>query len=355
MNRGLSLIAIVEADLVTGLWVIVAGLAPELELSPTLVGTPTGNEIIGASEPIRRVLEKIGQVAATDTTVLITGETGTGKELIARAIHRRSARADRPLIAVNCGAISPTLVESELFGHEKGAFTGAVVRKAGRFELADKGTLFLDEVGDLPMDLQVKLLRVLQDGEFTRVGGNQTIKVDVRLVAATHRDLPAATREGTFRQDLYYRLNVFPIRTPPLRERRDDIPPLIDHFVSLYAGRLGKRIDTLPSSVVEALQSYRWPGNIRELANLIERSVIVTPGSTLQLGDWATGQYNPVNPPAALAGSRTLGDMERDYIIQMLERANWRVSGTGGAAELLNLKPTTLEARMKKLGIGRPG
>ncbi len=352
--RGTTLIGILDADLLTGLWVVVADAATEAGPTDEAAGATEDPEIIGTSEPIRRVLEKIGQVAGTDTTVLITGETGTGKELIARAIHRRSARALRPLVAVNCGAISPTLVESELFGHEKGAFTGAVARKPGRFELADRGTLFLDEVGDLPLDVQVKLLRVLQDGEFTRVGGNQTIKVDVRLVAATHRDLPALTREGAFRQDLYYRLNVFPIRTPPLRERRDDIPLLIRHFVSLYAGRLGKRIDTLPPPVVETLQAYRWPGNIRELANLIERSVVVTPGPTLQLGDWVTGQYNPVHPPPGLSGSRTLEDMERDYIVETLRRVNWRVSGAGGAAELLNLKPTTLEARMKKLGIIRP-
>ncbi len=352
---GLSLIATVTADLITGAWVAVTDgvVLPELP-DTSSGGGASGDEIIGQSETIRRVLEKIGQVAGTDTTVLITGETGTGKELIARAIHRRSARAGRPLIAINCGAISPTLVESELFGHEKGAFTGAIARKAGRFELADKGTLFLDEVGDLPLDLQVKLLRVLQDGEFSRVGGNQTIKVDVRLIAATHRDLPAVTRDGGFRQDLYYRLNVFPIRTPPLRDRREDIPLLVDHFVALYAGRLGKRIDNLPAAVLASLQAYPWPGNIRELANLIERSVIVSTGSTLVLGDWATGQYNPVHPPPGLAGSATLEDMERDYIVQILERVNWRVSGPGAAAELLNLKPTTLEARMKKLGIRRP-
>ncbi|MBM4185990.1 MAG: AAA family ATPase [Gemmatimonadetes bacterium] len=350
-----TVIGVVEADLVTGIWLAVNDVSAERDLARRVeVQERETGEIVGSSPGIRRVLDKIGQVAATDTTVLITGETGTGKELIARAIHQRSLRATRPLVAVNCGAFASSLVESELFGHEKGAFTGAVARKVGRFELADGGTLFLDEIGDLPLDLQVKLLRVLQEGEFIRVGGTETIKVDVRVIAATHRDLPAAVAAGVFRQDLYYRLNVFPIRNPPLRERREDIPILVSHFTAEYANRLGKRIEAIPPRVLEALSAHSWPGNIRELANLIERSVIITAGTSLQLGEWATGQYNPVAPPVALAGSKTLEDLERDHIARTLERTGWKVSGPGGAAEVLNLKPTTLEARMKKLGIARP-
>ena len=350
-----TLVGMVEGDLIAGVWVALTDVSAERDLARHVaIAERDGDEIVGTSPGVRRVLDKIAQVAGTTTTVLITGETGTGKELIARAIHRASARASKPLVVVNCGALSPHLVESELFGHERGAFTGAVGRKTGRFELADGGTLFLDEIGDLPLDLQVKLLRVLQEGEFTRVGGTETLKVDVRLVAATHRDLPAGVLAGSFRQDLYYRLNVFPIKNPPLRERQDDIPLLANHFTAVYAGRLGKRIDTVPGAVLETLRAYAWPGNIRELANLIERSVIITAGSTLSLGEWATGQYNPVEPPASFLGSQTLEALEREHIVRTLERVRWRVSGPGGAAELLNLKATTLEARMKKLGIVRP-
>jgi transcriptional regulator with GAF, ATPase, and Fis domain/PAS domain-containing protein len=311
-------------------------------------------EIIGDSPAIRRTLVQVEQVGPTDTTVLITGETGSGKELIARAIHAHSPRRDRPLVAINCGAISPGLVESELFGHEKGAFTGALTRRAGRFELADGGTLFLDEIGDLSLDLQVKLLRVLQEGEFNRVGGQQAVKVDVRVVAATHRDLPALVRAGTFRQDLYYRLNVFPIRTPPLRERLEDLPLLVEYFVAKYAARLGKRIEILPSGVLDALRRHPWPGNVRELANVIERSVIVSQEPELTLAEWLTGTHKPADETGELPTGRTLEEMERDYIVRTLERTRWKVSGPGGAAEALNLKPTTLEARMKKLGIVRP-
>jgi transcriptional regulator with GAF, ATPase, and Fis domain len=259
------------------------------------------------------------------------------------------------MVSVNCGAISPGLVESELFGHEKGAFTGATGRRQGRFELADGGTIFLDEIGDLSLDLQVKLLRVLQEGEFNRVGGAAPIKVNVRVIAATHRDLAAAQQAGSFRQDLYYRLNVFPLRTPPLRDRLGDLPLLVAYFVRTYAGRMGKRIDRIPEDVIEILSRHTWPGNVRELANVIERSVIVTQGETLQLAEWMTGPYQPVAVPAVeLAASGTLQDIERDHILRTLERTRWKVSGSGGAAELLNLKPTTLEARMKKLGIQRP-
>src|SRR5690606_13387847 len=299
-------------------------------------------------------LRKIAQVAATDSTVLIRGETGTGKELIARAIHERSGRRARPLVALNCGAIAPGLVESELFGHEKGAFTGAIARKIGRFEQADGGTLFLDEIGDLPPDLQVKLLRVLQEGEVVRVGAGQPVRVNVRVVAATHRDLAAMVQRGQFRQDLYYRLNVFPVAVPALRDRAEDIPDLVRHFTALYAARQGKRIETVPPALLERLSRFPWPGNIRELANVIERSVIVTTGPALQLAEWATGQTTPVAPAAAAVAPQAWMEVEREHIRRTLEAAGWKVSGAGGAAERLGLKPTTLEARMKKLGVTRP-
>jgi formate hydrogenlyase transcriptional activator len=299
---------------------------------------------------LQRALRQVEQVAPTDTTVLITGETGTGKELIARAIHNLSARRDRPMVTVNCGAISAGLVESELFGHEKGAFTGAVGRKVGRFELATGGTIFLDEIGDLPLDLQVKLLRVLQEGEFERVGGTRTIQVDVRVIAATHKDLPTAVEQGRFRADLFYRLNVFPIHTPALRERREDIPALVRYFVMKYTAKTGKRIDTVPKSVLDRLGSYAWPGNVRELANVLERSVIVSRGSSLELGDWVTLPVEPIQMRRESGGR----ELSRERIIEALEVTGWRVSGPRGAAHLLGLKATTLEARMKRLGISRP-
>jgi PAS domain S-box-containing protein len=307
-------------------------------------------EIVGRSPVLQRVLRQVEQVAPTDTTVLITGETGTGKELIARAIHNLSARKDRPMVTVNCGAISAGLVESELFGHEKGAFTGAVNRKIGRFELATDGTIFLDEIGDLSLDLQVKLLRVLQEGELERVGGSRTIKVDVRVIAATHKNLDAAVAEGRFRADLFYRLNVFPIRTPALRERREDVPALVRYFVMKYASKMGKRIDTVPKSALDTLGSYAWPGNVRELANVLERSVIISRGTTLELGEWVTLPVQPIPVPR----DSTSEDLTRHRIIEALEETGWRVSGPRGAAQLLGLKPTTLEARMKRLGITRP-
>jgi transcriptional regulator with GAF, ATPase, and Fis domain len=313
------------------------------------------DEIVGQSPAVIRMLEKIAQVAPTDSTVLITGETGTGKELIARRIHRGSRRAEKALVTVNCGAIAAGLVESELFGHEKGAFTGATARKLGRFELADGGTLFLDEIGDLPLEAQVKLLRVLQEGEVTRVGSGDAVEVNVRVIAATHRDLGTLVQSGKFREDLYYRLNVFPVRSPALRERREDIPLLVAHLVQRYAARLGKHIERIPRQVLDALEGHPWPGNIRELANIIERSVIVTQGPELQLGDWVTGQYTPVAAAATGSDALTLEEMERQHILRTLERTGWKVSGPRGAAEALCLKPTTLEARMKKLGIARPG
>ena len=354
-------LGVTQAGRLQAIWTVLQDVTAErsLERAATIRSVEPSNEIVGRSAAITRVLEKIEQVAGTDSTVLIRGETGTGKELIARAIHQQSPRRDQPLIALNCGAIASGLVESELFGHERGAFTGAVSRKVGRFELADGGTLFLDEIGDLSPELQVKLLRVLQEGELTRVGGSEVIRVDVRIIAATHRDLSAMVASGGFRQDLYYRLNVFPVMVPPLRERREDIPPLVSHFASQYAERLGKRIDTIPDAVMDQLSAFHWPGNIRELANVIERSVIVSPGSTLQLAEWATGAYVPVaaTPPRTAAptgGLAGLMDLERQHILATLERTRWKVSGPGGAAEILGLKPTTLEARMKKLGIARP-
>ncbi len=312
-------------------------------------------EIVGHTPVLRKVLSQIEQVAPTDTTVLITGETGTGKELVARAVHNLSRRKERPLVTVNCGAISPGLVESEFFGHEKGAFTGAIGRKIGRFELADGGTIFLDEIGDLSADLQVKLLRVLQEGEIERVGGTRPIRVDVRVIAATHRDLHQLVEEGKFRADLFYRLNVFPIRTPALRERRDDIPLLVRYFVLKYAQKLGKRIESIPTEIMEPLCAYAWPGNIRELGNVLERSVIVSRGPVLELGDWIPSTGSVAERPGKNGEGRSLEQIERAHILSTLEQTGWKVSGAGGAAHLLGLKPTTLESRMKKLGIRRPG
>ena len=308
-------------------------------------------EMAGASTALRAVLREVETVASTQATVLVTVETGTGKELIARAIHNRSPRQAKPLIKLNCATIPANLAESELFGHEKGAFTGALARKPGRFELANGGTLFLDEVGELPLDLQAKLLRVLQEGEFERVGGTQTLKTDVRVVAATHRDLEQRCREGQFRPDLYYRLNVFPIQSPALRDRREDIPLLVRHFVQKYAASLGKTIETVPLATLARLQAYSWPGNVRELQHVIERAVIVSRGATLEFGDWLREPAAEIS--TGKAPVTTLEAMEREHILKILEITGWRVSGENGAARLLGLKPTTLEARMKKLGIER--
>jgi formate hydrogenlyase transcriptional activator len=281
---------------------------------------------------------------------LITGETGTGKELIARAIHNLSVRKDKPLVKVNCAAIPSGLIESELFGHEKGAFTGALTKKMGRFEIADKGTIFLDEIGELPLDLQSKLLRVLQEGEFERVGGTQTFKVNVRVIAATNRDLEQLSKGGQYRPDLYYRLNVFPIHLPPLRERDGDIPMLVQFFVRKFATNFSKKIDKIPERMMAALQRYPWPGNIRELEHVIERAVILSEGPALEPIDWLSQSDSRGGP----AKTMTLEEMERQHILDVLEQTNWRVSGDKGAAKILGLNPTTLEARMKKLGISRP-
>jgi len=306
-------------------------------------------EIIGDSPELNRVLAQAKTVAPSGSTVLILGETGTGKELIARAIHRMSKRTDANFIKVNCAAIPTGLLESELFGHEKGAFTGAVSKKVGRMELADKGTLFMDEVGDIPLDLQPKLLRVLQDHEFERLGSNRTVRVDLRLIAATNRDLSQRVEEGEFRSDLYYRLNVFPIRMPALRERRSDIPLLVRHFVKKMARRMDKRIDTIPSSTMEALVNWNWPGNIRELENLIERSVILSEGTVLTTPLPALNR----KADAAAAADETLASAEREHIIRVLRECAGLVSGPKGAAVKVGLKRTTLQSKMVKLKIQR--
>ena len=308
-------------------------------------------EIIGGSRTLKKMLKAVQSVATTDTTALLLGETGTGKELVARAIHHLSPRKHRTLIKVNCAALPAGLIESELFGHEKGAFTGALFRKIGRFELADGGTIFLDEIGDLQLDLQAKLLRVLQEGEFERVGASHTIKVNVRVIAATNRDLEKALQEDRFRADLYYRLNVFPIGIPSLRERKEDIPVLVQYFVMKYGTKLGKRIETIPQKTMDALRAYPWPGNVRELENVIERALILSRGPQLELGEWLPKRG--VSPTGARVP--TLEELESEQIVKTLEMTGWRVSGEKGAAKLLGLKPTTLEARMKKLGIKRKG
>jgi formate hydrogenlyase transcriptional activator len=310
-------------------------------------------EIVGESAALRRVLKQVETVAPTNSTVLIIGETGTGKELIARALHHLSPARDRTFVKLNCAAIPSGLLESELFGHEKGAFTGAIMQKIGRFELADKGTLFLDEVGDIPAELQPKLLRVLQEQEFERLGSTRTIRVNVRLVAATNRDLPRMVEAGQFRGDLYYRLNVFPIVLPPLRERLDDIPQLVRHLTQKFARRMGRRIESISTEVMDALVQYRWPGNVRELENVIERAVILSPGAELEI---PVGELRsvPVPPPKPADGDGTLEDAERQHILRVLREANWVLGGPNGAAARLGTKRTTLQSKMKKLGISRP-
>jgi formate hydrogenlyase transcriptional activator len=307
-------------------------------------------DIVGESPAVLGVLASVRKVAKTDSTVLVTGETGTGKELIVRAIHDLSRRKDRLLVKVNCAALPAGVIESELFGHERGAFTGALTRKVGRFELANRGTLFLDEVGDLPLELQAKLLRVLQDGEFERVGGTQTLKVDVRVIAATNRDLGRAVAEERFRADLFYRLNVFPIVLPPLRKRLQDVPRLARHFAMLYASKMGKKVGPLNADALDRLTGYAWPGNVRELQNVIERAVIVSPDGRFELGDFAAA---PDGGSAKAQQARSLEDIERQHIISVLDETGWRVSGERGAAKILGLKRTTLEARMRKLEISR--
>ena len=302
------------------------------------------DEIIGKSDGIQKVLLRVEQVAPTDSTVLVLGETGTGKELIARAIHNLSPRRGRPMIKVNCAALPASLIESELFGHEKGAYTGAQSRQIGRFEAAEGSTIFLDEVGELPLELQAKLLRVIQEGQFERLGSTRPINANVRIIAATNRDLTQAVKERTFREDLYYRLNVFPISVPPLRERREDIPLLVWAMVEEFAKVFGKTVERIPRRNLEAMASYRWPGNIRELRNMVERAMILSTSPTLVV-------EVPEGSPLAAAASMSIEDVERLHIMQVLEGAGWRVRGKNGAAEILKLKPTTLDSRIKKLGI----
>jgi formate hydrogenlyase transcriptional activator len=306
-------------------------------------------EIVGESSALKTALSMVSVVAPTDSGVLILGETGTGKELVARAIHKLGSRSEKAFVKLNCAAIPLGLLESELFGHEKGAFTGAIAQKTGRFELADKGTLFLDEVGDIPLELQAKLLRVLQEQEFERLGSNRTHTVDVRLIAATHRDLPAMVKQGTFREDLYYRLKVFPIHVPALRQRTGDIPRLVRHFTGLYSQRMNKRIDVIPPDTMDALVRYQWPGNVRELQNFIERAVILSPQSVLRA---PTSELEPLRPNTrSNVPINGLAEVERDHILRVLEASNWVISG---AAARLGMKRTSLAYRMKKLRIRRP-
>lgn len=307
-------------------------------------------DIVGSSPSIKSVLRKVEQVALTDSTVLILGETGTGKELIARAVHNLSLRKARPLIRVNCGAIPTNLIESELFGHEKGSFTGATTRRIGRFELADGGTIFLDEVGELPIDAQVKLLRVLQEREFERVGGNRVFKTNVRVIAATNRDLWAAVKAGSFRSDLLYRLNVFPIEVPPLRAPTSDIPLLVRSFADKFSTKFGKHLSNIPQQTMDRLVTYAWPGNVRELANIIERAAILSPGPLLQI-DEGLFQSNMTTEPDA---SGTLEEIERSYVLRVLKETDWVIEGKQGAATKLGLHPNTLRSRMKKLGLKKP-
>ncbi|HEU5237745.1 MAG TPA: sigma 54-interacting transcriptional regulator, partial [Pyrinomonadaceae bacterium] len=317
-------------------------------------------EIIGRSEALQKTLRQAQQVAPLDTTVLLLGETGTGKELLAHAIHNLNPRKHRPLVKVNCATLPSQLIESELFGHERGAFTGALTKRVGRFEIANGGTIFLDEIGELPLDLQTKLLRVLQEGEFERLGSSNTVKVDVRVIAATNRDLEEAVRKGAFRSDLYYRLNIFPITVPPLRDRQEDIPMLVIHFLKQLGMKLGKRIDSIPQETMDALQSYHWPGNIRELRNVIERASIVTQGTQLRLLESLEYQP-PIETPQPtpvtvmpLPPPETLDESQRQLIVRTLEKTYWRVEGPVGAAALLGVHPNTLRSRMKKLGIAKP-
>jgi formate hydrogenlyase transcriptional activator len=309
------------------------------------------NEIVGESQALKTALSLVSVVAPTDSSVLILGETGTGKELVARAIHKLSGRSEKAFVKLNCAAIPLGLLESELFGHEKGAFTGAVAQKTGRFELADNGTLFLDEVGDIPLELQAKLLRVLQEQEFERLGSNRTHKVDVRVIAATHRDLSAMVKQGAFREDLYYRLKVFPIHVPALRQRTEDVRKLVWHFTALYGQRMNKKIDQIPTETMDALVRYHWPGNVRELQNFIERAVILSPHSTL---------HAPISELEPLSSYKTsdaplsgLAEVERDHILRALAATNWVIGGRNGAAAHLGMKRTSLVYRMKKLRITR--
>jgi transcriptional regulator with GAF, ATPase, and Fis domain len=308
-------------------------------------------EIVGTSEVLRRVLVQVAKVAPTDSSVLITGETGTGKELVARAIHKRSQRGSRAFVGVNCAAIPPDLIGSELFGHEKGAFTGATQRRLGRFELADGGTLFLDEVGDLPAETQIALLRVLQERQFERVGGTQSIAVNVRIIAATNRELKAGVTAGTFRSDLFYRLNVFPIAMPPLRDRKDDIPLLVEYLIERYAEKAGKKIKKIHKKTLELFQAYDWPGNIRELQNVIERAVILCEGETFAVDESWLQSESPQTAPLTRGLVRLGAEQERELIESALAESRGRIAGPAGAAAKLGIPRSTLETKIRKLGI----
>jgi len=301
---------------------------------------------VGQSVAMKKVLTQAEQVAQTDSTVLLLGETGTGKELLARAIHGMSSRKERPLVTVNCASLPPTLIEGELFGREKGAYTGAMTKMIGRFEIADGSTLFLDEIGELPLDLQSKLLRVLEEGNFERLGSTKPLHVDVRIIAATNRDIEQEVKDGKFRKDLFYRLNVFPIVIPPLRERPEDIPLLVEAVVKEFQKRMRKEIESIPKKTMQALQSYSWPGNVRELRNLIEHAMILSKGKTLDV-------HVPKRASSETDATGNLEDMERLHMVAVLEKTGWRIDGQGGAAEVLGLKRTTLQSKMKKLGIKR--
>jgi len=335
-----------------GIWEAPESMDEVLRSESTSVADHAFRDIVGSSAALRDTLRQVQVVAATDATVLLLGETGTGKELLARAIHDRSERRERTFMKINCAAIPSGLLESELFGHERGAFTNAVAQKIGRFELANGGTLFLDEVGELPLELQPKLLRVLQELEFERLGGTRTIKVDVRVVAATNRDLAQMVSERRFRDDLYYRVNVFPIQVPPLRERLEDIDVLVHHFVGRFAVRMKRSIERIPAAAMEAMRRYSWPGNVRELENLIERAIILSRGPTLEvpLGDLARRPSDC----AVDDGTESLDRLTRMHVVRILNETNWMVGGRGGAAVRLGMNRTTLQSMMKRLGLARP-
>ena len=322
----------------------------------SLVVQPVGpdNRIIGASDALRHVLHRVEQVAPTNATVLLLGETGTGKELVAHAIHQRSPRRHRSFVVVNCGALPATLIESELFGRERGAFTGAHTSQAGRFELANGGTVFLDEIGELPLELQPKILRVLQEGQVERLGGTRVARVDVRIITATNRNLAEEVRCGRFRRDLFYRLNVFPITLPTLRERRDDLPVLVRYLCERLGRELNKHITNITPATLQAFERYDWPGNIRELENVLQQAIILSPDGVLDLADFVGEPLDVDASSRAPDGSRSLVDVERDHIQLVLETVGWRIEGVAGAAQVLGLRPSTLRTRMRKLGIQRP-
>ena len=344
-------------DALRGAYAEISRLKDQLQdenlfLREEVAGEYKFSEVIGHSDAISYVFFRVEQVAPQDVTVLLLGETGTGKGLIARAIHSRSVRKDRPMITVNCTSLPANLIESELFGREKGAFTGAHVRQMGRFELADGGTIFLDEIGEMPLELQCKLLRVIQDGEFERLGSPRTIKVNVRIIAASNRNLEEEIRAGRFRQDLFYRLNVFPITIPPLRQRKEDILPLVNYFIAKYNKKIGKKIASVSQATLDALQAYHWPGNVRELENVIERAIITSQGSALQVLD-RFDTFPQAAEPVGPEDVKALADLEHDHIHQVLQVTGWRIEGPKGAAVLLGLNPSTLRARMRKYGIRR--